>query len=614
MSQRCYIDEMYQDDMKFSWLNWFCVIAIGLSIYLGNFGLVEDSENRWLDLLFRQRGQVAADSRIVIVGIDQDALQWGARPMFAWGPIYGELAHAVEQASAAVLLFDLIFSPTSEEVLRDHISSLASEIGEKVSPRLLRAIGFDKPFRTALIRMIRAGTHLVLGFAWEENQPIFSDQALLHIARRENTGYYNIAAAGDGVTRSIELFSGTATQTVKAVSVIAAGKLASLTMILPKTPRQYINFRGPRHSFKLLPLRQVIEDHRAGKSLADILAGKIVLVGFTGITDFKSTPFGFMPGVEVHANIIDNLLNRRFLKRIESRVELLTITVILLLLLLFSLRYRVPAGIVGLVVALVWILLSYLGFDGFYLPVIRPVLLLLVFVATTGIIAYRAVYADRQRVRQIFSRYVSDAVLHQVLASDDRDFMRGQRRQLCIMIADIRGFTSFSEKRDAHEVVCFLNGYFSEVTEIIMRHRGVVDKFLGDGLLAFFNAPVEDEDFADNALKAALAIKAYAKSQQFRAISHGATLEVGVALHVGESVFGNIGSTRKTEFTVIGDTVNTCSRMESLNKEFKTSIIVSGQLTSLIKQPIDWRFLGRRSLRGKTAEIELYTVSEQEEK
>ncbi len=598
--------------MRFSWLNWIICGLLGLLLYLGSPALVDDAENRWLDLLFRYRGAVPTDSRIVIVGIDQETLSWGARPMFAWGPIYAELARAATQASASVLLFDLIFSPTSESVLREHVRSLAAELGESVSPRLLRAIGFDKPFRAALLEMIRSGTQLVLGFAWERNQPVFSDPSLLHIARRENTGYYNIGTARDGVTRNIELYSDHAGERVSAVSVVAAGKLASLTAMLPAVPLQHINFRGPRGSFTVLQLKKLLESHRAGESLQAQLAGKIVLVGFTGITDFKSTPFGFMPGVELHASIIDNLLNRRFLRQVAFARELLAVSLILFLLLLGSLHYRVQSVITGFIAALSWAAVSLFGFDGFYLPVARPLLLLVTFVASTGIVAYRSIYIDRRRVRQIFSRYVSDSVLHQVLASDDRDFMQGKRRQLCILIADIRGFTTFSEKRDAHEVVKFLNAYFSVITEMIMRHRGVVDKFLGDGLLAFFNAPVEDGDFADNALKAALEIRAYSDSPEFRAISHGEELKVGIALHIGDSVFGNIGSTRKTEFTVIGDTVNTCSRMESLNKEFETSIIVSGQLTSLIRQQVQWRFLGKRSIRGKTAEIELYTISDQE--
>jgi adenylate cyclase len=581
-------------------------------LYLGNPGLIEDAENRWLDLLFRHRGAVATDSRVVIVGIDQETLSWGARPMFAWGPVYAELAQAAGQASASVLLFDLIFSPTSEGVLRDHVRSLAEELGEEVSPNLLRAIGFDKPFRAALLKMINSGTRLVLGFAWERNQPVFSDPSLLHIARRENTGYYNISTSRDGVSRSIELFSDNAGDRVLAVSAVAAARLASLSVILPAQAAQHINFRGPRNTFTTLQLKRLLESHRAGESLSDQLAGKIVLVGFTGITDFKATPYGFMPGVELHASIIDNLLNHRFLQRVKPVREMLAIALILLLLLFASLRYPVQSVIAGIVGAIVWVVVSLVGFDGFYLPVARPLLLLLAFVSVSGLIAYRSIYVDRRRVRQIFSRYVSDSVLHQVLASDDRDFMQGKRRQLCIMIADIRGFTTFSEKRDAHEVVKFLNSYFSVVTEIIMRHRGVVDKFLGDGLLAFFNAPVEDGNFADNALKAALEIKAYSDSTEFRAISYGDVLKVGIALHVGDSVFGNIGSTRKTEFTVIGDTVNTCSRMESLNKEFKTSIIVSGKLTELVRQQMDWHFIGKRSIRGKTAEIELYTISDQE--
>lgn len=598
--------------MRFGWLNWLCCVLLGTLLYFGNPALVEDAENRWLDMLFRRRGATVTDSRIVIIGIDQETLNWGARPMFAWGPIYAELADVVAQASASVLLFDLVFSPTSEGVLRDHIRSVAKGLSEEVSPRLLRAISFDKPFRAALIGMIKAGTELVLGFAWESNQPVFSDPSLLHIARPENTGYYNIATARDGVTRSIELYSDNDSERVCAVSAVAASKMASASTILPENPLQQINFRGPRNSFTLYSLKNLLESFRAGENLADKLSGKIVLVGFTGITDFKSTPFGFMPGVELHASIIDNLLNERFLKRIDQGEEMLAVVLITILLLLFSLHYRVQTTIVGLFAALVWVGVSLVGFDNFYLPVVNPMLLFSAFVVTTGLIAYRSIYIDRRRVRQIFSRYVSDSVLHQVLASDDRDFMQGKRRNLCIMIADIRGFTTFSENRDAHEVVKFLNAYFSVVTEIIMRHCGVVDKFLGDGLLAFFNAPVEDDDFADHAMAAAMEIMSYSETPEFRAISYGTVLKVGIALHVGDSVFGNIGSTRKTEFTVIGDTVNTCSRMESLNKEFETSIIVSKQLTNLVKQQVNWLFLGKRSIRGKTAEIELYTISDQE--
>lgn len=598
--------------MRFGWLNWLCCILLGVLLYCGSPALVEDAENRWLDMLFRRRGVTATDSRIVIIGIDQETLSWGARPMFAWGPIYAELANAAAQASASVLLFDLIFSPTSEGVLRDHIRSVAKNLGEEVSPRLLRAIGFDKPFRGALLSMTKAGTELVLGFAWESNQPVFSDPSLLHIARSENTGYYNIATSRDGVTRSIQLYSDKGGERVCAVSLVAAGKIASISIILPENPLQQINFRGPRNSFALYSLKNLLESFRAGENLTDKLSGKIVLVGFAGITDFKSTPYGFMPGVELHASIIDNLLNHRFLKRLDRSYEIPAVALINILLLLFSLRYRVQAVIAGLFVALAWAGASLTVFDAFYLPVINPLLLFSAFVVTTGLIAYRSIHIDRRRVRQIFSRYVSDSVLQQVLASDDRDFMQGKRRQLCIMIADIRGFTTFSESRDAHEVVTFLNAYFSVVTEIIMRHCGVVDKFLGDGLLAFFNAPVEDPDFADHAMTAAVEIMDYSETPEFRAICYGVVLQVGIALHVGDSVFGNIGSTRKAEFTVIGDTVNTCSRMESLNKEFETSIIVSKQLTALVKQQVNWLFLGKRNIRGKTAEIELYTISDQE--
>jgi adenylate cyclase len=221
----------------------------------------------------------------------------------------------------------------------------------------------------------------------------------------------------------------------------------------------------------------------------------------------------------------------------------------------------------------------------------------------------RRIYKDRKRIKAIFGRYVSDSVLQEILSSSDHDFISGRRRELCILIADIRGFTGFSEKHEAHEVVNFLNAYFSRITEIIMNNGGVVDKFLGDGVLAFFNAPVTHENFVDNAVKSAIELCDYAKSDEFAEICGGADLKVGVAIHTGQVVFGNIGSEKKAEFTVIGDAVNACSRMESLNKEFKTSLIASDYVVKQSKMAVKWKLLGKKTLRGKQEEIDLYTVS-----
>jgi adenylate cyclase len=330
-------------------------------------------------------------------------------------------------------------------------------------------------------------------------------------------------------------------------------------------------------------------------------------VGFTDITDFKSTPYGYMPGVELHANIIDNILNHRFLKKLPRQYEFLFLLVILAV--MFAAQFRSPilsigSGIIG---SIIWLYSADLYFSSLWISTFKPVFILAV-TSTFFLLQYlMEIYTDRKRIKSIFKSYVSDSVLDEILASNSKDFISGQRRKLCVLIADIRGFTSFSEKFEADEVVNFLNAYFARITDIIMQNRGVVDKFLGDGVLAFFNAPVENKNFVNDAIKSAIQIRDYVKSEEFKGISRGIELKTGIALHVGSVVFGNIGSEKKAEFTVIGDAVNTCSRMESLNKEYSTSLIVSEKVVELSETDIKWKLIEEKILRGKTEKIKLYT-------
>lgn len=268
------------------------------------------------------------------------------------------------------------------------------------------------------------------------------------------------------------------------------------------------------------------------------------------------------------------------------------------------------AVISGFLIIAAWIVTSIIGFDSIHVPVVRPVMVLLAYTLSMLILFYYHIYRDRRKIKDVFSRYVSDTILKQVLSTDDQDFLKGKRRRLSIMMADIRGFTSFSEKRDAQEIVTFLNAYFSRLTEIIMRNNGVVDKFLGDGILAFFNAPVEETQFADNALKAAKEIYQYVNSQEFADISANSGLKTGIALHSGDAVYGNIGSSRKAEFTVIGDTVNTCSRLESMTKELRVDIVMSRQFVVDLTDKNSYTRLGVYDIRGKEQSVELFSVKD----
>jgi adenylate cyclase len=278
------------------------------------------------------------------------------------------------------------------------------------------------------------------------------------------------------------------------------------------------------------------------------------------------------------------------------------------------LGFKFPNFSVG-VLPLAFLGYLFFAFSEFNLRIVPMALPVLAFVLVFSfeiITNFYQVFKEKGRLKGIFSRYVSDSVLHEILSQKDEDFLCGTRRELGIFVADIRGFTTFSEKRNAHEVVAFLNGYFSKVTEIILRYEGVVDKFLGDGVLAFFNAPVEKSNFAENLVRSAIEVVKFTKTEEFKRLCGEAELKVGIAIHSGEVVFGNIGSEKKAEFTVIGDAVNTTSRLEGMNKEFRSEIICSKNIIDKIDlksfSEVEFRPLPKAEIRGKEEILDLYSL------
>lgn len=589
--------------MKKTLLKFLLVVAGIIWLYALQPVIIEDIENRLHDFRLSSRVGQAVDDRIVIVGIDQNSISELNRPYFAFAIEFARIANQAMESGAAGILFDLVLPPSSEKAIKDHVADVSAAIGLELPHRFYRQLGFDQAFRSSLLNLKASLTRLIIGFAYEKDQNFIADQAIMRIARQESTGFFNLPVDRDGRIRKALLRAKNPDGFVYSVGALGAQAVASASVDIDEY--QIINFRGPSGTFRRIPLIKFL-------NLSDVqkaeMRNRLILVGFTDITDTKSTPVGFMPGVEVHANIIDNILNRRFLVKQEIFSELAIVLAIITVFLILGHFRPAAAAVISIFAAAGWAIFS-LKSDGLtVLPVVKPAIILLLLALTEIYDFTRRVYLDRKRIRKVFGRYVSDSVLKEVLSAPEEDFISGRRRQLCILMADIRGFTSFSEKREAAEVVAFLNRYFTRMTDIIMKHGGVVDKFLGDGLLAFFNAPVEHKDFAWQAVQSALEIRKFSESAEFAEICGNTGLKIGVALNIGPVVFGNIGSEKKAEFTVIGDAVNTCSRMESLNKEFSTSIIVSEDVVKQCSSAVEWKLLGKKALRGKTEEISLYTV------
>lgn len=216
---------------------------------------------------------------------------------------------------------------------------------------------------------------------------------------------------------------------------------------------------------------------------------------------------------------------------------------------------------------------------------------------------------ERERLLMSFTRYVSQHIMDTILKSEGQIKLTGESKRVTVLFSDIRNFTSFSEKHPPEVVVSMLNEYFSVMVEVVFRNQGILDKFLGDGMMVEFGAPLDDGMQEYHAVKAALEMHEELAKLCSRWKNEGRPeIEIGIGIHSGNAVIGNIGSEKRVEYTAIGDTVNVASRIEQLNKELHTNLLVSESTMSVIWDKFDFKEVGAHQIRGRSELITLYTI------
>ncbi len=216
---------------------------------------------------------------------------------------------------------------------------------------------------------------------------------------------------------------------------------------------------------------------------------------------------------------------------------------------------------------------------------------------------------EREWLKTNFSRYVSNHVMEEILHSEASSVLEGKRKKITVLFSDIRQFTLLSEKLPPEEIVSLLNEYFEQMLEVIFSHSGTLDKFIGDGIMVEFGTPLEDSEQEKHAVLTGIDMQESLHRLCEKWKSEGKEpIEMGVGIHTGEAVVGNIGSERRMEYTAIGDTVNVAARLEKENKNFSTSIIVSQTTWEAIKDEFDFKLLGEVTLSGRAEKITVYTM------
>lgn len=387
-----------------------------------------------------------------------------------------------------------------------------------------------------------------------------------------------------------------------------------------------INFAGPAHTYKTISYSNVLNGiflENDAKDYGEVFKDKIVLIGSTAeiLHDTFSTPFTQnyieqMPGVEIHAAVLDTVMNGLEYKKASATTNTL---MVILLGLVGTLTFTFVNPFVGIISALV-LTIGYISINMFlfmqqrlWLDLVAPVGVLLIVFA--GIYSYRFFIEEREkrRVRGVFKRYMSPALVEEAL----KDPTKVPSLDICakkfvtVLFSDIAGFTTMSEKFPPEEVKRILDEYLSAMTEIVFANNGVLDKYIGDAVMAIYGN-VNSTDNADDAfrcVKTAIEMQEKMKELRQKWVAEGSVaMQIRIGIHSGEALVGNFGSPLKMDYTVIGDTVNTASRLEGLNKQFNSSIMISQSTYELISNNVDVKSLGPAPVKGKSEALHVYEV------
>ena len=344
-------------------------------------------------------------------------------------------------------------------------------------------------------------------------------------------------------------------------------------------------------------------------------AGKLVFVGASasGLFDRYTTPFNQgAGGVELHATLADNVLSREFMRRALPATD--RSAVVAGGFAAAAAAVFLPVGLAtGIVVALAagytWLASVTIG-HGLWLALVTP--LLASGLALFGGVAWQYFVEGREKreIKRLFGRYVSKDVIEQLMADPALANLGGQRREMTVLFSDIRGFTTASEAGTPEAIVEQLNQYFGAMVDVLFRHRGTLDKFVGDMVMGLFGAPLEDLAHADHAVAAALEMTEVLNGLNERWKTEGRPiLDIGIGINSGEMIAGNIGAETAMSYTVIGDAVNLGSRLESLNKDYGTRLLISEETRARLTLPVQTRVIGEVNVKGRKQAVLVHEVT-----
>lgn len=582
----------------------FIVLEV-LSRYPNTATPLERLELAASDTAIRLRGGHAPHEDIIIVAIDDESLGW-VDERWPWSRSrLADIVNWLNNAGARVIAFDIFLFDASADPAEDE--ALAQAFANANSVVTVSQL-FEPSYSTTTV---------------DRPKPIFLDVI-------DGYGLTEIERDDDAIVRGVNAYKVNEDEVIFnwAFEITAAyldidgptnPSPASLTFngdIIPlnQQGRFIIDFSGPKGSYPTYPAAFV----PLGDYPPEIFKDKIVFIGASSETtqDLYPTPFSatnLTPGVEVVANTVDNLLTRSYLQVIPPWATILILVGMALIARMLILIPRLTiANILMGILVITYIVAHQIILDrtGIQITIVSPLLMLILGVILPTLEQAVSQEREKQRVRGLFSRFISPQMVNQLLDTQDINSLN-KRTELTILFSDIRNFTTLSEQMLPEEVVGLLNPYLAVMSKIIHKHGGTIDKYEGDAIIAFFGEPIPHADHAVRAARAALemraALKKLNKDWKKKGI-YDLDLDMGIGLNTGEVFVGLIGSEQRINYTVIGDTANLAARLQDQTKELGYPVLISSTTNKYIGSIIKTEFVAERTLKGKSEPVQIYRI------
>ncbi len=586
---------------------------------------------------------------IMIIGLDENTTRKFTEQGIVWPypwNMHAKFTKFIGSGNPKAIFFDIMFLDHKK-----HEDELAEALKEA------RVAFLDFPFETEEVDVkyadIKERMEILNRIKWPadpaDTSPKWVDEAVPPTPKlagaAKGIGYANIRPDSDSINRKLPLivkfnnayypsidlvltmhFFGIESKDVE----IRMGKYVKLKnlpadkMAKPNPEREIlipiddkgfmdINFIGGPGSFGNISYYYFVKD---GKDTSKSLENKILLVAaysVTGVaTDIHKSPYGDLFGIEHHANALNTILNQDFIIKFSEMENLLILFVIAVLMGFTVSKFSiVKSTIVTFLLSIVYLVAAYLLFDKANVIVIFATPVIQVFSTFTVITVYRVLTEQQEKkyIRQTFSKFVSKSVVDELLQDPEKLKLGGEKKILTVLFSDIRGFTSISEKLSPEALVEHLNEYLEAMTELVFKYDGTLDKYVGDEIMAFWGAPIPQDNHAILASKCAVEMMAKLNELNAKWTHMGKPeLHIGIGLNTGDMVVGNMGSSSRMDYTLMGDNVNLGARLEGTNKVYKTDIIISEYTYEHVKDQVIIRELDLIRVKGKQLPVKIYEL------